>query len=182
MTRHKLSLFLALLLLGFLLPLAEAAEHGVILQYHHVALDTPPSTSIAPAEFRAHMEYLRDNDYTVIPLDEMIERLRNQEDIAEKAVAITFDDGYLSIFEEAFPLLQGFDYPFTVFISTQPIDDTQANFMNWSQIRALSDAGVLIANHMVDHPYMLTRLVGEGETEWIERMRNELLLAEERIK
>jgi len=182
MTRHILSLIKTLLLLVSFLRFADAAEHGVILQYHHVALDTPPSTSISPNDFRIHMEYLRDNDFTVIPLDEMIERLRNHEELPEKAVAITFDDGYLSIYDEAFPLLQGFDFPFTVFISTQPIDDSQANFMSWSQIREMSNAGVLIANHMVDHPYMLTRLAGEDETAWIDRLRTELLIAEDRIK
>ena len=34
-------------------------------------------------------------------------------------------------------------------------DDGLSNYMNWDQIKQMSDAGVIIANHMVDHPYML---------------------------
>ena len=182
MARRILTLLKSCLLLLALIPLANAAEHGVILQYHHVAEDTPPSTTISPDDFQSHMEYLRDNGFSVLALDEMIEKLRLHTEIPDKAVAITFDDGYLSIYEEAFPRLQQFGYPFTVFISTQPIDANQANFMTWSQIREMSDAGVLIANHMVDHPNMLSRQEGENEVDWLERMRNELLSAETRIE
>ena len=160
----------------------RADEHGVILQYHHIALDTPRSTSTTPADFREHMEYLRDNGFTVMPLDQMLRQLRAHEQVPDRAIALTFDDGYISIYSEAFPLLQSFGFPFTVFISTQPIDDGLNGFMNWEQIREMSDAGVLIANHMVDHPYMLDRLANENDAAWIARLRDELLQAEERLR
>ena len=158
-----------------------AAEHGVIVLYHHVATDTPPSTSISPADFRAHLEYLRDNDFNVIGLDKMIEGLRNQRPLPDRAVAITFDDGYISIYEEAFPMLQAFGYPFTLFLSTDPINRNQSNYMTWDQIREMADAGVVIANHMVTHPYMLDRPERESEQQWLERQRTELLEAEQTI-
>ncbi|MFM1896974.1 MAG: hypothetical protein RLZZ385_2048 [Pseudomonadota bacterium] len=161
---------------------ATAAEHGVILQYHHISNSTPPSTSTTPEAFRSHLEYLRDNGFTVMPLDTLLSSLRNQQPVPDKAVAITFDDGYISIYSEAFPTLQSFGFPFTVFISTQPIDDNQQGFMTWDQIREMSNAGVLFANHMVHHPYMLDRLPGETDTDWLERQRQELLAAEERIR
>ncbi len=163
-------------------PVNEAAEHGVITLYHHVANDTPPSTTISPADFRAHLEYLRDNEFTVIPLTEMIEKLQRQEPLPDKAVAITFDDGYISIYDTAFPMLQEFGFPFTLFLSTGPIDANQPNYMNWDQIRDMSDAGVIIANHMVEHPYMLDRQPGESERAWLERRREELLTAEAAIE
>ena len=158
-----------------------AAEHGVILLYHHVATDTPPSTSISPTDFRAHLEYLRDNDFNVIGLDTLIEALRNGRPVPDRAVAITFDDGYSSIYSEAFPMLQSFGYPFTLFLSTDPINRSQANYMSWEQVREMSDAGVVIANHMIEHPYMLTRQEGETDQRWLERQRVEILTAEETI-
>lgn len=171
-----------LILLGFCAAPIRAAEHGVILQYHHVSTSTPPSTSTTPADFRRHLEYLRDNGFTVLPLNEMLSALQNRRDVPDRAVAITFDDGYESIYTEAFPMLQSFGFPFTLFISTQPVDDNQSGFMSWDQIREMSQAGVLIANHMVNHPYMLDREDGESDTQWIGRLREELLLAEERIR
>ena len=171
-------LVLASLLTGRLL----GAEHGVIIAYHHVATDTPPSTSISPDDFRGHMEYLRDNGFTVLPLDRMIESLKQGQQIPDKSIAITFDDGYSSIYETAFPMLQSFGFPFTLFVSTQPIDDNQANYMTWDQIKEMSDAGVVIANHMVNHPYMLERAGGEDDQQWKDRLRAELLHAEDRIQ
>ena len=162
---------------------AHAAEQptyssGTILLYHHVATDTPPSTSISPADFRGHLEYLRDNNFHVMPLNEMVQALRDGQQIPDKSVAITFDDGYSSIYDTAFPMLQEFGMPFTLFVSTDPIDQGLRNYMTWEQIREMSDAGVIIANHMVYHPYMLDREEGESDALWLQRQRNELLEAE----
>lgn len=161
---------------------AMGAQSAVILLYHHVAEDTPPSTTISPAEFEGHLRYLRENDFNVIALDRMIDSLRSNQPLPEKSVVITFDDGYSSIYEEAFPMLQTYGYPFTLFLSTQPIDDGLNNYMNWDQIREMSDAGVIIANHMVDHPYMLEAKGEETDDQRLARLREELARAEQRIE
>ena len=158
-----------------------AADHAVILAYHHVADDTPSSTSISPAQFRRHLEYLRDNGFTVIGLDTLISSLRSGRQLPDRAVAISFDDGYISIYEQAFPMLQTFDYPFSLFLSTQPINDGQSNYMSWQQIREMTDAGVVIGNHMIDHPYMLENKQGESDQQRLQRLRQELLQAEQTI-
>lgn len=172
-------------LAGLLLLLCNAlsaAESAVILLYHHVAEDTPPSTSISPSDFDAHLRYLKDNGFTVIALDSMIDSLRANRPLAEKSVVITFDDGYSSIYETAFPMLQSYGYPFSLFLSTEPIDNGLGNYMNWDQIREMSESGVIIANHMVDHPYMLEAQAGESDTQRLGRLRSDLLLAESRIE
>ena len=103
--RAKKILNLPAFLLGvgamlFTNSLSMAAQSAVILLYHHVAEDTPPSTSISPANFDAHLAYLRDNDFNVIALDRMIDSLRSGQSLPEKSIVITFDDGYSSIFDE----------------------------------------------------------------------------------
>lgn len=160
----------------------QGAESAVILLYHHVAEDTPPSTTISPTDFDGHLRYLRDNDFNVIPLDQMIDGLQNGMPLPNKSVVITFDDGYSSIYDEAFPLLQSYDYPFTLFVSTEPIDRSQGGYMNWEQIREMSDAGVIIANHMVDHPYMLEAISDESDGARLQRLESDLLEAERRIQ
>lgn len=156
--------------------------HAAISIYHHVAEDTPAVTSIAPDQLREHLTYLRDNDFTVWRLDRLIEALQNREPIPERTVSITFDDGYESIYENGFPMLQEMDMPFALFVTTGPIDDGQNGYMSWDQIREMADAGVMIANHMVTHPHMIDARPGESEQERIERMRGELLEAERRIE
>ncbi len=179
--RHWYSFKLVAFFTVFIQQPLMAGNSGVITVYHHVATDTPPSTTISPADFRAHLEFLRDNNFTVLPLNSMVESLREGQEIPDKAVAITFDDGYISIYETAFPMLQEFGMPFTLFVSTDPINRNQSNYMNWDQIGEMADAGVLIANHLVTHPYMLSRLGGESDEEWLSRQRSELLEAEETI-
>jgi len=159
-----------------------AAQSAVILLYHHVAEDTPASTSISPANFEAHLRYLRDNNFKVIPLDQMIDSLRSGQSLPDKSVVITFDDGYSSIFDEAFPLLQSYGYPFTLFLSTEPIDAGLSNYITWDQVRQMSTAGVIIANHMVDHPYMLEARDNESAPQRLARLEEDLLKAEQRIE
>ena len=112
----------------------------------------------------------------------MIDSLRSGQSLPEKSVVITFDDGYKSIFDEAFPLLQTYGYPFTLFLSTGPIDDGLNNYMTWDQVRQMSAADVIIANHMVDHPYMLEARNNESDIQRLARLRGDLLEAEQRIE
>ena len=178
--------FLGIASFIFFVNLTDAANdidsHGVILVYHHVSVDTPPSTSISPEDFEKHLHYLKENDFNVIALNQMVETLKAGEQLPDKAVAITFDDGYISIYDTAFPMLQSYGFPFTLFLSTGPIDRQQQNFINWEQIKEMSSAGVIIANHMVEHPYMLAKGQDESELEWINRLEKELLKAELRIE
>ena len=178
--------FLGAIYFMFFVNISYAASnidsHGVILVYHHVSASTPPSTSISPEDFERHLEYLEQNNFNVIPLDNMLKTLRAGEQLPEKSVAITFDDGYISIYDTAFPMLQSYGFPFTLFLSTGPIDKQQQSYMNWDQIREMSRAGVIIANHMVEHPYMLEIGSDETDADWINRLQNELLAAESRIE
>lgn len=156
-------------------------DHAAILLYHHIASDTPAATSTAPEQFEAHMQYLADNDFSVWRLDELLQSLRDGVPIPDRTVAITFDDGYLSIFDTAYPRLQALGFPFTVFINTQPINASQPGYMNWEQVKQMADAGVMIANHMVNHPHMIDRQNDETAQVHLQRMREEMLQAEAEI-
>ncbi|MFK7862928.1 MAG: polysaccharide deacetylase family protein [Pseudohongiellaceae bacterium] len=177
----RLFLATAIFLLVSTFTRAES-ESGVIIAYHHVATDTPPSTSLSPAAFEAHLKYLKENDFSVMGLPEMLESLALKKPLPPKAVAITFDDGYSSIYQTAFPMLQEFGYPFTLFVSTGPIDRAQSKYMSWENIKEMAAAGVTIANHLVDHPYMLEKRANEDDTQWLDRLRMEILAAENTIK
>jgi biofilm PGA synthesis lipoprotein PgaB len=142
---------------------AQSAEHATIVLYHHISETTPPSTSVPPARFREHLDHLRDNGFHVMALPELLTALQTRQQVPDKTVAITFDDGYISIYDTAFPMLQEYGFPFSVFINTQPHDDNQSGYMSWAQIREMSDAGVTIANHMENHPHMVDALPGEDQ-------------------
>ncbi|MES3006335.1 MAG: polysaccharide deacetylase family protein [Pseudomonadota bacterium] len=178
--RH--SVFAAAVLAGTIVSLsAQAAEHATITLYHHISESTPASTSVPPAKFREQLEHLRQGGFHIMALPELLTALRERREIPDKTVAITFDDGYISIYDTAFPMLQEFGFPFTVFINTQPHNDQLRGYMSWAQIREMSDAGVTIANHMENHPHMVDTLAGEDDSARIERLRAELVRSQERI-
>lgn len=165
-----------------LLTLSFSTQSAVMLIYHHVAENTPRVSSVTPAEFRAHLQYLRDNQFEVIGLDVLIDQLKNGKPIADNAVIITFDDSYENNYTTAHPILQEFGYPYTIFISPGAIDQRVGPVMTWQQVKKMSDDGVLVANHAMWHEHMARPVAGESEAEWLLRMEQSILQAEQRIK
>lgn len=184
--RHALlslpALIIAIVPVIILLPVSAQAQHAVITVYHHVSEDTPPSTSISPDDFRAHLTYLQDNDFAVWRLDRLLDALEKQTEMPDKVAVLTFDDAYASIYTTAMPMLAEFGYPMTLFVSTQPVDDAQHGYLTWEQIRELADAGHMIANHTVNHPHLIDAQPGESEADRMARVRDEILTAESRIE
>jgi len=161
--------------------LARAAEHAVILAYHHVGDDTPASTSVTVETFAGHLAYLHRHGFTVLPLQQLLEKLSNQEQVPEKSVAITFDDAYDDIALQAAPLLAQFGFPFTVFISTDFVDRKQKGYMTWDQLRALHKQGATLANHSQSHLHLLRQPPEQNDKQWLATLRAELDGAEQRI-
>ena len=108
-----------LLFLALAAGAARADDHAVILIYHHVADDTPASTSVTPERFAAHLDYLGDNDFNVMPLMDLLDAIRDEKPLPENSVAITFDDAYRSVYTIARPMLDARGWPYAVFVSTE---------------------------------------------------------------
>jgi peptidoglycan/xylan/chitin deacetylase (PgdA/CDA1 family) len=158
-----------------------AADHAVILAYHHVSNDTPASTSVSVSTFEKHLAYLQRYNFTVIPLELLLKRLSNDEEVPEKSIAITFDDAYISVYTTAMPLLRQYNMPFTVFVNTEPVEKGYSNFMNWEQLRSLQSNGGTVANHSHTHAYLIRRSKEEKDEQWRSRMRAEILTAQSRL-
>lgn len=174
---------LACWLLGLgALALSFHARALVVLQYHHISDDTPKATSTPPDLFKAHLEYLANNDFKVIGLDALAKLVRADKQLPDKTAVITFDDGYLSVYENAYPLLEKYGFPFAVFINTEPHDAGNPHFMSWQQMRELAEAGVVFANHTVSHPHLIRRSEGESPEAWRRRVSEEIDKAESVIQ
>lgn len=177
-----LSAFFALLLLSATVLAADNDQaQAVILQYHHISSTTPRSTSVTADEFRLHMEYLRDNGFTVLPLQDIVQALRQNAPLPDKTIAITFDDAYISVYTTAFPLLQQYGWPFTVFVPSGLIGTNAGLYASWEQLREMGRAGATLANHSVTHPYFLARTEGEDDAAWLARIEQEIVESEQKI-
>lgn len=169
----------ALLALAVVAPApaaTAAASHAVVLMYHHVGVGEYPSTNVTIEQFEAHLAHLAGNGFHVRPLGEVVTAIRQGESLPPRTVAITFDDAYRSVYEQAFPRLRERGWPFTVFVSTGAVGG--ANFMSWAQMREMGEAGASFANHSHTHDYLIRRRDGEDRSAWLERVSGDIRQAQ----
>jgi peptidoglycan/xylan/chitin deacetylase (PgdA/CDA1 family) len=122
----------------------------VVLCYHRIEGPAGGSLSISPDLFQSHMQRLRDNGIAVISMQDFLAWRRNEKSIPPRCAIITIDDGYVSAFEVARPILKKFEYPWTYFIYTKYIG-TGGKSVTWEELAALRDEGVEIGCHTVSH-------------------------------
>ena len=137
---------------------SEGADNVVILLYHHVSDSTPPSTSVTPEVFEQHLQFLADG-HNVISLERAVEALRAGEPLPERAVVITFDDGYRNIHDNAHPLLMKHGMPYTVFINPGMIGAYKYQ-LDWEQVRAMEATGARFAT--ICWSALAKRVTGNG--------------------
>jgi peptidoglycan/xylan/chitin deacetylase (PgdA/CDA1 family) len=177
-------LLLSFMLFLYTAPSAMASEppHGVVLMYHRFGEDQYPSTSIRLEQFRAQLDYLRYEGFTIWPLRRLLDAVFRNKPVPDKTVALTVDDAYLSLYKNAYPLIKEYQIPLTVFISTDAVDRGQSGYMSWAQMREMQRLGVDFANHSASHTHLHRRQEGEDAAAWRKRVKRDILHAEQRIK
>lgn len=132
---------------------AQRAD-GVIVMYHRFGDTRFPSTNVTVEQLEAHIEELIASDHTVVPLWDIVQALAGGPPVPEKAVAITVDDAFRSLYEVAWPRLKKAGFPFTVFVATDAIDRRVPDYMTWDELREMASAGVEIGSQTVTHPHL----------------------------
>ncbi len=135
---------------------AQGGDSAVILMYHRFGEDDIPATNIRIEQFEAHLATIAAGAYRVLPLPDIVAAFRDGTPLPDRALAITIDDAYLSVYTEAWPRLKAAGLPFTLFVPTDAVDRGRANYMTWEHIRELARAGVGIGNHTASHLHMPT--------------------------
>ena len=129
-----------------------------ILMYHYIS-NPPPgsdslrrSLSVTPANLDAQMNYLKQAGYQTITLYDLYDHLTQGKPLPGKPIVLTFDDGYVDAFQFALPILQKHGFVGTFFILVGPAERLGAGgYLNWAQIRAMSDAGMDMELHSREH-------------------------------
>lgn len=138
---------------------------AVILMYHRFGESEHPSTNIKVEQFEAHIEELRKQRYTVLPVSEIVDKVARGETLPDRTVGITIDDAYASVYQRAWPKLRAANFPFTLFVATDPVDRAAPGYMTWDQIRELSKAGVTMGSQTKSHPHLPTISLEEVKRE-----------------
>lgn len=133
---------------------STAADSAVVVMYHRFGDSAYPSTNTSLDQFEAHLAELQRDKYHVLPVPEILAAIREDRELPDRAIGITIDDAFLSVYTEAWPRLQAAGFPFTLFVATDAIDAGYKDYMSWDQIRELRDAGVVIGSQTASHLHM----------------------------
>src|SRR6058998_663554 len=101
-------------------PVVDQTAQTIIFCYHRLVdkIHTP-WTEITPAALEAQMKELKDRGITVIPMQDLLAWKRGEKNIPPRCAVISFDDGWKSQYEVAWPIMKKYGYPFTMFIYTE---------------------------------------------------------------
>jgi len=138
-----------------LLPAAVYAQSSaVVIMYHRFGESEYPSTNTTLEQLDAHIAELTSGPYSVLPLPEIVRRLKAGEALPDRTVGISIDDAYRSVYDEAWPRFKAAGLPFTVFASTAHLDGGAASHMDWEQLGEMLKGGASVGNHTVSHLHM----------------------------
>ena len=172
--KRLLSVFLSLILLfslgtaasGAGLPLrkgavaiATTAREGIelcksmrddipVLMYHQIG-DEENGLYLAEEHFRQHLEYFKEQGYTTVTVSQLYSHWEKGEPLPEKCVALTFDDGYRSMYEVVFPMLQ--EYGFTATFYVIPAAFWSPWSVDEDMVKEMAEAGMEIGSHTYNH-------------------------------
>lgn len=94
------------------------SKKAVVLTYHHISKNPFSGITISPERFEEDLKMLKENNFNVISLREMIDAMEGRSELPQNAVVITFDDGIESFYKYAYPLLKEYNMPAVQFIIT----------------------------------------------------------------
>jgi len=122
--------------------------------YHRFEENKYPSTNIKISDFKKQLEIIQKNSIKFInPKNFQKEISSNKK---QRKVLLTIDDGFLSFYENAWPILKKDKIPFILFVSTREVGSL--NYMNWDQIKEISEEDfVEIGNHSHTHEYLVDK-------------------------
>jgi poly-beta-1,6-N-acetyl-D-glucosamine N-deacetylase len=167
---------------GFCDEKIDGENQAVILMYHHFGVEKYPTTNIRLQQFDAHLDYLSKVGYKIWPLTKVAEYIKDRKVFPGRVLAITIDDAYLSVYQEAYPRLLKRGWPFTVFVATDGIDHKYHSYMTWDQMREMQKHGVTFANHSSSHDYLIRYKPNETTAQWKSRVRHDIEHAQSRLK
>ena len=125
-----------------------------VLYYHSVDENAANEVTITPEKLQEQLDYINDNNYVTITMTELYDHIENNKPIPEKSILITFDDGYMNNYTEAFPMLKELNMTATIFCVGNSLDGSY--YLSEEAIKEMSDYGIDIESHTVNHVHLDT--------------------------
>ena len=123
-----------------------------ILLYHAVGepvkIEWPPSLILSASLFEAHLQYLTQEGYKVVSVEELVSLLQNGGNL-DKVIAMSFDDGYRNNHTDALPLLKKYNAKASFYVVHRDIGKTI--YMDNDRLLDLLSNGMEIGSHTINH-------------------------------
>jgi peptidoglycan/xylan/chitin deacetylase (PgdA/CDA1 family) len=134
-----------------------------VLMYHYI--DYPPpdadtyrlDLTVTPDNFREQMQWLRDHNFEPVSPDDLELAMTRGRKLPERAILLTFDDGYENAYTDAYRILREFGFKGTFFVVTDWMDEGKSGYLTWKQAEEMALNGMSIQNHSRRHYDMRKR-------------------------
>ncbi|MGE0051968.1 MAG: polysaccharide deacetylase family protein [Arcobacter sp.] len=133
-----------------------------VFVYHRFGDSKHESTNTSLQELKKEFEYFKTNNYKVVTVSKIVEKLKNKEKIPDNWIAFTIDDAYKSFYQNGLELFKKYNYPFTLFVYVEATQNKYPDFMTWNEIKEASKYGE-IELHSYSHK-QLVKLTNEEIT------------------
>ncbi|NLE65575.1 MAG: polysaccharide deacetylase family protein [Elusimicrobia bacterium] len=130
-----------------------------VFMYHRIgypAVEKDRANTVSPERFRAQMNALKVWGYRVLSMDDYARAVDDRKNLCCRSVVITFDDGILNNYTEAFPVLREHGFSAAFFIPAAKVGrlDIDPPRMSWPQLEEMARAGMTIGSHLLTEPYL----------------------------
>lgn len=122
-----------------------------ILTYHHFGYEKN-SLYVTPENFARQLRFMKNKGYQVISLETLIKGIQTGKKFPHGTVVITVDDGYKDNYVYAYPLLQQYKVPATIFVSSSNVN--KEGYLSFQDLREMSSRGISFGCHTKSHSYL----------------------------
>jgi len=122
-----------------------------IFVYHRFADERYGSANTSKEELIKHFEYFKKNNYEVVPLEKIVQKIDKKEKIPDNWIALTIDDAYKSFYDNGLEIFKKYNYPFSLYVYVEATNKNYGDYMSWNEIKETSKYGT-IGLHSYAHP------------------------------
>ncbi|WP_372629897.1 polysaccharide deacetylase family protein [Cohnella sp.] len=134
-------------------------DRVLVLMYHDVSQEPTDITSLSAANFEKQLEWMKANNFKWITMSQYRDFILHSAPVPDNAVLLTFDDGYESLYSQAYPLLKKYGAPASAFLIVGKVGERKGAFpkATWEQVKEMRQGGIEFFSHTFDsHSYVPT--------------------------
>ena len=125
-----------------------------VFMYHRFDESKYPSTNIDTKELEKHLVYLKENDFNIESINEILDKKGNKKPFLNNTIGFTVDDAFLSFYKNGWPIFKKYNVPVTLFVSTDIVNESHWNYMSWEDLREFINQGGSIGLHSASHAHL----------------------------